>query len=271
MKKTIFDIGMHTGRDTEFYLKKGFNVIAVEANPTLASQARTKFKKEIENNQLTVIEKAIAPEGVSEIEFYINKDKDDWGTILPEWNRSMNSNYESIKVKTIQLETLIASYGVPYFMKIDIEGADVLCLQSLLKMNVMPDFISVELLTSNNLKGKKVDCLALPAHLYCIGYRNFKISDQSKNQDVKCPNPALEGEFVDFTFGGDTSGLFGKELIAPSFSFDELSAMYLDFFYPSETSNPNLIEKILHKVVFRYDKKVQLFHENGWFDVHASK
>ena len=27
----IIDVGMHTGRDTEFYLKKGFHVAAVEA------------------------------------------------------------------------------------------------------------------------------------------------------------------------------------------------------------------------------------------------
>jgi hypothetical protein len=29
----IYDIGMHQGEDTEFYLQKGFNVIAFEADP----------------------------------------------------------------------------------------------------------------------------------------------------------------------------------------------------------------------------------------------
>ena len=28
----VFDIGMHLGADTEFYLKKGFNVIGFEAS-----------------------------------------------------------------------------------------------------------------------------------------------------------------------------------------------------------------------------------------------
>ena len=32
----IFDIGMHCGEDTDFYLKKGFTVVGVEANPELA-------------------------------------------------------------------------------------------------------------------------------------------------------------------------------------------------------------------------------------------
>ena len=28
----IFDIGMHRGEDTDFYLKKGFTVVGVEVN-----------------------------------------------------------------------------------------------------------------------------------------------------------------------------------------------------------------------------------------------
>lgn len=35
----IFDLGMHHGHDSEYYLKKGFRVVAVEANPLLARKA----------------------------------------------------------------------------------------------------------------------------------------------------------------------------------------------------------------------------------------
>ena len=38
-RNLIFDIGMHIGQDTEFYLKKGFRVVAIEADPTLAEAA----------------------------------------------------------------------------------------------------------------------------------------------------------------------------------------------------------------------------------------
>ena len=37
----IYDIGQHTGEDTAFYLGKGFRVVAVEANPTLAEATET--------------------------------------------------------------------------------------------------------------------------------------------------------------------------------------------------------------------------------------
>ena len=33
--KVIFDLGMHNGDDTAFYLSRGFNVVALEANPAL--------------------------------------------------------------------------------------------------------------------------------------------------------------------------------------------------------------------------------------------
>lgn len=35
----IFDLGMHHGHDSEYYLKKGFQVVAVEANPLLCARA----------------------------------------------------------------------------------------------------------------------------------------------------------------------------------------------------------------------------------------
>jgi FkbM family methyltransferase len=270
MNKLIFDIGMHTGKDTEFYLKKGFNVVAVEANSELVEKAKIKFANEIENGSLTLVDKAISSESDSKITFYINKEKDDWGTIDPDWNRSMNSNYISKTVTTIKLEELIQKYGIPYYIKIDIEGADVLCLKSLLNINVLPEFLSIELLTPNNLFGKKVNSLEIISYLYVLGYRKFRVVDQSKNYLVKCPNPALEGEYIDFEFDGETSGLFGKELNAPFYSLDEISRLYSDYFY---NKKQNFKNKWYSRLFLEDNKKKEnlIFHENGWFDIHASK
>src|SRR6188474_1817321 len=170
MSKLIFDIGMHTGKDSEFYLKKGFNVIAIEANPKLVEKAKVNFREQIDSGQLVIINKAIAPGNIENIDFYINDDKDDWGTIVPEWNRSLSSNFYKITVPTTGLEEIIKTYGLPYYMKIDIEGADVLCLKQLLELKKTPDYLSIELLTPNNLKDKKVDSLEILIYLYCLGY-----------------------------------------------------------------------------------------------------
>ena len=34
-KDLIYDVGFHRGEDTEFYLAKGFKVVAIEAHPEL--------------------------------------------------------------------------------------------------------------------------------------------------------------------------------------------------------------------------------------------
>src|SRR5262245_43578507 len=51
----IYDVGMEDGTDTGFYLKKGFRVVAVEADPELASRARERFSDEIAAGRLVVL------------------------------------------------------------------------------------------------------------------------------------------------------------------------------------------------------------------------
>jgi FkbM family methyltransferase len=270
MNKLIFDIGMHTGKDTLFYLKKGFKVVSVEANSDLIEKAKIKFSEEISNGLLTLVDKAISVDSDSEITFYVNKDKDDWGTIDPDWNRSMNNNYISKTVSTINLEDLIKKFGVPYYIKIDIEGADVLCLKSLLNIKEIPEYLSVELLTPNNLSSKKVNALEIISYLYVLGYRKFSIVDQSKNHTRSVPFPPKEGEYFDCVFDGESSGLFGKELNEPIYSLDEISRLYLDYFYPKK----QVVNNKWYDRFFSKEKEIKenvIFHENGWFDIHASK
>ena len=57
----IFDVGLHKGEDTAFYLKKGFRVIAFEADPELVEYCNQKFADEIRNEQLVIVSGAILP------------------------------------------------------------------------------------------------------------------------------------------------------------------------------------------------------------------
>ena len=43
MSELVFDIGMHNGDDTAYYLSRGYRVLAVEANPSLCASARERF------------------------------------------------------------------------------------------------------------------------------------------------------------------------------------------------------------------------------------
>lgn len=179
----------------------------------------------------------------------------------------MDSNVKSIVVQTTTLEELVDKFGMPYYMKIDIEGADILCLKSLLTIKGRPTYISVELLSSNNFARKSdVDCLDLLCHLKALGYKRFKVSDQSKNEQVKCPFPSLEGNFIDYAFDGFSSGLFGKELPGDWMKIDELTLRYLDYFYRLAHTTGTMFGQ---SSAFSPQTSV-MFHDNGWFDVHAT-
>ncbi|MGY1425072.1 hypothetical protein [Lysobacter sp. A289] len=45
--KLAFHIGMYDGSDSRYFLEEGFRVMAVEANPALADQARQLFQQDI--------------------------------------------------------------------------------------------------------------------------------------------------------------------------------------------------------------------------------
>jgi len=249
-EKLIYDIGVHDGHDSEFYLKKGFKVIGVEANPKLAEKLKIKLKSYIENDQFILVEKAISYVSGDEISFFINDDKDDWGTTSPKWNRSMDNRFVEIKVETINIEDMVDLYGMPYYMKIDIEGSDVLCLNSLINIGSKPENLSIELLTFNNLVNEDVDHLEILRKLKELGYTNYKISDQSKNHVVDCPYPPLEGSYIDYRFNGLCSGLFGKELINGSISYDKLLNQYNEYFTEKKSNG--------------------VFQHSGWYDVHVN-
>ena len=74
------------------------------------------------------------------------------------------------KVPTVKLASLLSEYTHIDLLKIDIEGADVLCLKSLINQDHLPEHLSIELLTPNNLAGKKVNSLEIISYLYVLGF-----------------------------------------------------------------------------------------------------
>jgi hypothetical protein len=46
---------MHVGQDSAQYLKAGYQVVAIEANPDMVEKAKLKFSKQLENSQFLSI------------------------------------------------------------------------------------------------------------------------------------------------------------------------------------------------------------------------
>ena len=55
----IYDVGAHKGEDSDFYLRLGFRVVAVEANPTLVDKLKQRFPDEISNGKYILVENAM--------------------------------------------------------------------------------------------------------------------------------------------------------------------------------------------------------------------
>ena len=65
----IMDIGMNNGRDSLFYLRKGFRVVAVEANPILVKNAQQQLADYIASGQLIIEPLGLGLEG--QCTFYV--------------------------------------------------------------------------------------------------------------------------------------------------------------------------------------------------------
>jgi FkbM family methyltransferase len=203
----IFDIGCHTGQDSDFYLRKGFSVVAVEANPVLCIDLRRRFSRHLADGRFVLVEKAIA-EQAGEVEFFVNLQASIWGTIREDWakrNAAVGTESRKILVPSIQFSSLIQQFGVPYYLKIDIEGADLLCLEGLFPVSDRPRFVSVEIEHRSFLRHEM-------NLLTTLGYTNFQIVEQGSVPNQVAPYPAKEGTYVDYQFSHGASGLFGREL-----------------------------------------------------------
>lgn len=235
-KDLIYDIGMHVGQDSEYYLKKGFRVVAVEANPVLADEQRIRFENAISAGKLFLINKGIATQRGT-FPFYVNDTLSEWSSFNEEIG-ARGGAYHEIQVEAIPLGDLLLEYGVPYYLKIDIEGYDMMALKELQNCAVRPRFVSVE-------NGQR-PFLELFRNL---GYRGFKFVNQRDVPLQKVPEPAKEGLFVEHVFPHGASGLFGEEAPGRWLSFDEVGAE-IDAYWNNPERDPNI---------------------HGWFDLHAMR
>src|ERR1700728_1100433 len=208
----IMDVGMHDGTDTAFYLAKGFNVVAVEANPALVAAAQSRFATELSEGRLTIIGAAIAPEkGTARLA--VSDELSIWSTLDAEFikRNSRKVNYRYVEVPALPFEELLLEYGVPYYLKVDIEGCDMLAVRALHAVSERQPYLSLESsISSNNATAVRVGSEF--AELWSLGYRRFQFVNQRKLSHVELPEQPLEGTYVRERFTDESSGPFGREL-----------------------------------------------------------
>jgi FkbM family methyltransferase len=143
MPDLVYDVGMHNGDDSAYYLRNGYRVVAIEANPVFADRGRTRFASEIERGRMTVLDVGIA-DGEGEASFWVCEDHSDWSSFDRSIASRKGSRHHEIRVPLRRFGDILRGHGVPRYCKIDIEGNDHLCLDDLTP-EMRPDFVSVEL------------------------------------------------------------------------------------------------------------------------------
>jgi FkbM family methyltransferase len=264
----IYDVGMHRAEDTEFYLQKGFRVVAIEAMPDLCRLAEARFPRQVRRHDLTIINGAVS-EGAGPVTFYVNPNSE-WGTIHRQWadrNGRLGSPASgTIEVPVVCLPEVFSTHGVPYYLKVDIEGADMLCLKALAAATERPRYLSIE---SNKTSWR--DLVAEFDTLRDLGYTRFKIVAQHRVPDQACPNPSREGGFSERRFGPGSSGLFGEEAPGRWLSRRAALAIYrLIFLRYFLGGDDGLLRR--HRALFLPRLAIRaLLGPPGWYDTHARR
>lgn len=179
--KLIFDLGFYNGDTSINYLKKGHKVVGVECNPNLVSKNKREFTNLLANGSLTLINYCISNIDGENIKFYLSTN--------PVWSScdrniaEREDESQEIEVKSITLKTLIEIYGCPYYCKINIEGNDIIALQSILNTEYRPKVISCE--SQCYGKGETKSGLEALDKLHELGYTKYMLVNQRTNSQFR--------------------------------------------------------------------------------------
>jgi FkbM family methyltransferase len=129
-----FDIGANFGFRTAAFLRLGARSVAVEPQDIAMENLRLRFGH---NKRVTLVQ-AGADEAEGQREFFMGT-QHVASSMSPEWIASMKDRPEyathewsnKMVVKVTTLDRLIALYGVPAFVKIDVEGFEYNVLKGL--------------------------------------------------------------------------------------------------------------------------------------------
>lgn len=167
----VFDVGANLGNRTKIFLRLGAKVIAFEPQQKCAEYLRTVLKGV---PRFELVTKALGDKpGQAEM---MVSNAHVLSTLSREWTEATKesgrfSRYEwngRQQVEIITLDSVIARYGIPVFVKVDVEGFEYQVLSGL--SQPLP-YISIEF-TAERI----VDTYRCIDHLEALGNASFRIS-----------------------------------------------------------------------------------------------
>lgn len=134
----VFDIGANDGSKTVTFLKLGATVVAVEPDEKNQRILHDRFLRyRVFPKPVTVVGKAVSDSATTAI-MLIDGPGSAVNTLNPKWAECLKNNRNSFQhthfgltfdqhkvVETTTIEDLIVTYGMPAYIKIDVEGYEV--------------------------------------------------------------------------------------------------------------------------------------------------
>jgi FkbM family methyltransferase len=196
----IFDIGANEGAKTDVFLRLGARVVAVEPDDACSRTLEERFLEfRIRPRPVTIVTKAVSNRVGTE-EMLIDGPGSAVNTMNPKWAESLKKNratfayghcgleFNQIKlVETTTIDELIAEHGLPFFVKIDVEGHELTALRGLHRPVLCLSF-EVNL---PEFRPEGLECIRVLAELAHTGRFNYT-SDCAHGLTLKDWVPAEE-------------------------------------------------------------------------------
>jgi FkbM family methyltransferase len=177
----IFDIGANQGYKTDIFLRLGASVVAVDPDEESQESLRQRFLKYRLTPKRVDIEGKAVSDAISIKTMWIDAPGSAKNTLNPKWVETLRTDpkrfgqrleFAGVKqVETVTLEKLMATHGIPFFIKIDVEGHEPSVLRGL---NRPVPYLSVEVnLPEFKLEG--LQCIKILHEIAADGQFNYAV------------------------------------------------------------------------------------------------
>jgi FkbM family methyltransferase len=124
---TVFDIGANCGQKAVQFRACARRVICVEPDPTAVEQLRARLGH---RDDVVIVPAGVGDEA-GQATFYQLSPASPLNTFSRQWSDAQAATASETSVAIVTLDQLIASHGLPSYIKIDVEGYELQVLQGL--------------------------------------------------------------------------------------------------------------------------------------------